>query len=382
MNRLSSQVKNEITGGKVVRRTSSTMQETTRTFTLGTAVLAGGKSSRMGQNKVLMEYQNRRFLDRICDELRGFDEETCISAAAPGEYEYLGLPVVCDENREIGPIEGIRQVLLHTSCDYVFVCAGDMPFITGDLVRYMAEFISSDYDCYCMVDEEHVHPLCAIYSKDVLPVIEELIRQGQYRLLQILRRVRTKYIRLESSSFDKKQLRNINTREEYERLSLPLVFCVSGIKDSGKTGLIIKLINEFIRDGYSVGVIKHDGHEYIMDHEGTDTQRFTAAGAQISAIYSGTQSSVNRRGEVSVEQMIGQCSGVDVLILEGQKSSVYPKVEVVRSGISDRPECDPKYLIAIATDVVKQDVMSCPVYDMNDAAGIYTCILKYFGRLL
>ena len=102
-------------------------------FTLGTAVLAGGKSSRMGQNKVLMEYQNRRFLDRICEELRGFDEKPCISAAIPGEYEDLGLPVVCDEHREIGPMEGIRQVLIHTSCDYVFVCAGDMPFITGDL---------------------------------------------------------------------------------------------------------------------------------------------------------------------------------------------------------------------------------------------------------
>ena len=355
------------------------MQETGRNFTLGTAVLAGGKSSRMGQNKVLMEYQNRRFLDRICDELQGFDEETCISAAAFGTYEYLGLPVVCDENREIGPIEGIRQVLLHTSCDYVFVCAGDMPFITGDLVRYMAEFISSDYDCYCMVDEDHVHPLCAVYSKKVLPVIEDLIRQGQYRLLQILRRVRTKYIRLESSCFDKKQLRNMNTREEYERLSLPLVFCVSGIKDSGKTGLIIKLINEFIRDGYSVGVIKHDGHEYSMDHDGTDTQRFTAAGARISAIYSATQSSVNRSGEVSVKQLIEQCSDVDVLILEGQKASAYPKVEVVRREISDSPVCDPKHLIAIATDVVKQDAVSCPVYDINDAAGIYTCILKYFG---
>lgn len=85
-------------------------------------------------------------------------------------------------------MEGIRQVLIHTSCDYVFVCAGDMPFITGDLVRYMAEFISSDYDCYCMVDEDHIHPLCAIYSKKILPVIEELIEQGQYRLMQILRR--------------------------------------------------------------------------------------------------------------------------------------------------------------------------------------------------
>ena len=337
------------------------MQEMQK-FTLGTAVLAGGKSSRMGQNKVLMEYQNRRFLDRICEELRGFDEKPCISAAIPGEYEDLGLPVVCDEHREIGPMEGIRQVLIHTSCDYVFVCAGDMPFITGDLVRYMAEFISSDYDCYCMVDEDHIHPLCAIYSKKILPVIEELIEQGQYRLMQILRRVRTKYIRLESSCFDKKQLRNINTGEEFESLSLPLIFCVSGVKDSGKTGLIIKLINEFIRDGYRVGVIKHDGHEYAMDQEGTDTQ-----------------SSVNRKGKVTAEDMIAACKDVDVLILEGLKDSAYPKVEVVRRAVSEHTVCATEHLIAVATDVVTQDAVNCPVYDMNDIAGIYACILGYFG---
>lgn len=354
------------------------MQELQK-FTLGTAVLAGGKSSRMGQNKVLMEYQNRRFLDRICEELQGFDEKPCISAAMPGEYEDLGLPVVCDEYREIGPMEGIRQVLIHTSCDYVFVCAGDMPFITGDLVRYMAEFISSDYDCYCMVDEDHIHPLCAVYSKKILPVIEELIEQGQYRLMQILRRVRTKYIRLESSCFDKKQLRNINTREEFESLSLPLIFCVSGIKDSGKTGLIIKLINEFIRDGYRVGVIKHDGHEYAMDQEGTDTYRFTEAGARISAIYSDTQSSVNRKGKVTAEDMIAACKDVDVLILEGMKNSDYPKIEVVRRAVSDRPVCAMEHLMAVATDVVPQDSVKCPVYDINDVAGIYSCILSYFG---
>ena len=335
------------------------MQEMQK-FTLGTAVLAGGKSSRMGQNKVLMEYQNRRFLDRICEELRGFDEKPCISAAIPEEYEDLGLPVVCDEHREIGPMEGIRQVLIHTSCDYVFVCAGDMPFITGDLVRYMAEFISSDYDCYCMVDEDHIHPLCAIYSKKILPV-------------------RTKYIRLESSCFDKKQLRNINTREEFESLSLPLIFCVSGVKDSGKTGLIIKLINEFIRDGYRVGVIKHDGHEYAMDREGTDTYRFAAAGARISAIYSDTQSSVNRKGKVNAEDMIAACGNVDVLILEGLKGSAYPKVEVVRRAVSEHTVCAAEHLIAVATDVVTQDAVNCPVYHMNDIAGIYACILGYFG---
>lgn len=119
----------------------------------------------------------------------------------------------------------------------------------------------------------------------MLPVIKELIDKGQYRLMNILHAGRTKYIRLETSCFDKRVVKNINTKEEYVRLVLPVVFCVSGVKDSGKTGLIVKLINEFITQDYTVAVIKHDGHEYEMDHEGTDTWCFTRAGAKCSAIF-------------------------------------------------------------------------------------------------
>ena len=88
----------------------------------------------------------------------------------------------------------------------------------------------------------------------------------------------------------------------------PVVFCVSGVKDSGKTGLIVKLINEFITQDYTVAVIKHDGHEYEMDHEGTDTWCFTRAGAKCSAIFSDTQYSLNGQGRTdadTIRQMIG-----------------------------------------------------------------------------
>lgn len=345
---------------------------------LGAAVLAGGKSSRMGQNKVLLEYENVRFLDRICKELGGF-EELLVSAAEKGDYAYSGYRVVCDENREIGPIEGIRRVLQSTSCDYVFICAGDMPFVKKELVQYMQEFISSDYDCYCLVDEEHIHPLCAIYSKAVLPVVEELVAAGQYRLLKLLNRVRTKYIRLEWSCFDKKVVRNINTRQEYQQLSLPVVFCVSGIKDSGKTGLIIRLINEFIKDGFSVGVIKHDGHEYKMDYEGTDTFRFQEAGAKKSVIYSDTRYSINGMEKVEVSWLIQRMENTDIVILEGQKASAYPKIEVVRREVSDKSICPPQTLIALATDVVSPDEVPCPVYGLEDTEGIYGCLKRYFG---
>ena len=79
------------------------------------------------------------------------------------------------------------------------------------------------------------------------------------------------------------------------------------------------------------------------------------------------------------EDMIAACGNVDVLILEGLKDSAYPKVEVVRRAVSEHKVCATEHLIAVATDVVTQDAVNCPVYDMNDIAGIYACILVYFG---
>lgn len=345
---------------------------------LSTGILAGGKSSRMGQNKALLQFNNRRFIDRIAEELSGFSE-TLISAAAKGDYEDLGLPVVYDEHPDIGPIEGIYQILRHASEEYVFICAADMPFIKKELVYYMAEFLSSDYDCFCLMDEEHVHPLCAIYSRKTLDVIEELIAKGEYRLIGILNSVRTKYIRLEYTCFDKRVVKNINTKAEYRKLVLPVVFCVSGVKDSGKTWLIVRLINEFIREDYSVGVIKHDGHDYVMDHEGTDTFRFREAGARCSAIFSAAQYSVNYAKQASIEEMTALCKDVDILIIEGLKASAYPKIEVVRKQVSDKNVCAPDSLICVVTDIVSPDEVECPVFGLDDTEGIFSCVKEYFG---
>lgn len=99
------------------------------------------------------------------------------------------------------------------------------------------------------------------YTKSAIPVIEELISNGQYRLREIFARIPTKYIALDFTVFDRKIIRNINTREELADATKPYVFCVSGLSDTGKTGLIERLVNEFKDNKMTVGVIKHDPHD-------------------------------------------------------------------------------------------------------------------------
>ena len=339
----------------------------------------------MGQNKALMEFNNDTMIGRILKQFKG-SCEVFVSAAQKGLYEEDGLTVVYDDHRDIGPIEGIRKVLLASNEEYVFVCAADMPFINRDIADYIAEFISSDYDCYVVTDGERIHPLCAIYSKKVLPVIEELISRGRYRLTDILNAVRTRQISLKYTSFDTKILRNINTKDEFLKILLPVVFAVSGFKNSGKTWLIEKLINEFIGDGYSVGVLKHDGTDHISEIEGTDTDRYRKAGAGCTCVYSDTRyvlSADAAEGEASAERMLRLISSgknpPDIVILEGFKKSAYPKVEVVRKEAYQKSVADPDTLICIATDTISPEEVHCPVYRLDDVKGIFSCLKKHFG---
>ena len=66
----------------------------------------------------------------------------------------------------------------------------------------------------------------------------------------------------------------------------PVVFAVSGVKNSGKTTLIEKIIPKLKEHGLKVATIKHDGHDFEGDVEGTDTYKHKRAGAYGTAIFS------------------------------------------------------------------------------------------------
>lgn len=350
---------------------------------ISVGILAGGKSSRMGTDKALIRIGNERIINRISKELGGFSE-IIVSAGRNRAYEELGFCTVYDDNADIGPMEGIRQVLLRAKEEYVFICAADMPFISSKLVDHMAGYISSDHDCYVIADEDHIHPLCAIYKKSALPVIEELIAEKKYRLREIFSRVATKYISLDNTVFDSKTVRNINTREDLLEAQKPLVFCVSGFSDSGKTGLIERLINEFIENGMSVGVIKHDGHDAFSDLPGSDTDRFKSAGAKSTIVFSDKRysySCASKKGPDDLIRMMASSEDPpDVIIIEGLKDSSYPKVEVIREEVFDKSVCSEETLICIATDCISPQSINIPVFAPEDAKGIFLCVKDYFEK--
>ncbi len=195
---------------------------------LSVMILTGGRSSRMKQDKALLEYGQDSFLGHLAGELFKDPDpapadgmhvtitEIFLSAAGSGDYAELGLPVIADENQNIGPIEGIRRGLGYAREEYLFVCAVDMPFIKRDMALRLAQFISPDYDAYVLREGERVHPACGIYHRSVGTCAERMIMQGRYRLRDLLNEVRTRYVDIDKCHFRSETLQNINTPEDYE----------------------------------------------------------------------------------------------------------------------------------------------------------------------
>lgn len=159
----------------------------------------------------------------------------------------------------------------------------------------------------------------------------------------------------------------------------PFLFAVSGVKNSGKTTLITKLIPIFKKYGLRTATIKHDGHDFEADVQGTDTYAHLQAGAYGTAIFSKTKYMIVKQEAISEKQLITCFPKADIILLEGFKNSDYPKIELIRKGNSDMPVCANGSVVAVASDFCPENgsERDVPLLDLNNPEEIAEFILDY-----
>jgi len=314
---------------------------------LSVAILAGGEGKRLGGcNKAFLTIGKQTFIEQLLQQVSDFDD-VILSTRHVALYRDYSPSILMDETPRIGPMGGLYTSLKHCKHDYLFVCAVDMPYLKKELIDFLSTFIDSESDAFIIESETKLHPLCGIYKKTAVLPIEEMIKQQNYQLTDLLKRLKTKVIPLIDSHLSDQIMTNVNTKDDLTQLQTPAVFCVSGVKNSGKTTLIRKLIKAFKEEGYRVGVIKHDGHEFDIDHEGTDTYQHRQAGSEQTLIYSNHQLAFMKKQDgLKIEEALRYFQGVDLILIEGLKDSSLPKIEVV----SESSVCRPEHLLAVATD--------------------------------
>ncbi|WP_430243317.1 molybdopterin-guanine dinucleotide biosynthesis protein B [Neorhizobium sp. DAR64861/K0K2] len=155
----------------------------------------------------------------------------------------------------------------------------------------------------------------------------------------------------------------------------PRVFGIAGWKNSGKTGLAVRLVTEFTRRGYKISTIKHAHHDFDIDKVGADSFRHRQAGAHEVTIVSGTRFAIMHelRGdpEPSLQDVLDRIAPCDLVLIEGYKREPVPKIEARRLESKSREPLAPTdpHIVAIAADHAVEGT-SLLVFDLDDTVAI------------
>jgi molybdenum cofactor guanylyltransferase len=174
---------------------------------LSLLILAGGKSTRMGQDKAWLMLDGRPLVMRVIDRVLPLVDEVIISTNQPDAFDAwlpsLTVPAhtAADRYRGAGPLAGLHAGLLAARCDLVVALATDMPFVNPALISYLAQLATgADIDAVVPqipspeTGQVGLEPLHAIYRKSCLPAIEGCLAADQRRVVSFLEQVRLRVV--------------------------------------------------------------------------------------------------------------------------------------------------------------------------------------------
>lgn len=196
-------------------------------------LLAGGRSTRMGQNKGMIPVGDRllyqyplRILESLCDEIL---VSTCIPLNMAEDHEQ-----VCDEVPGIGPAGGIMTCLERSSHDLNIIVSYDMPLLHEDLFRLLLEHArksghedrvrTRSSQLYDIILPEppggQPEPLCGLYRKSAVPTFRKLINQRNFAVHRICQQAHTLIVPVGPPMpfYHHRLFENVNSRTDLDSL--------------------------------------------------------------------------------------------------------------------------------------------------------------------
>lgn len=174
-------------------------------------VLAGGKSSRMGEDKSLLPVNGKPLIAHIVDQLRDRFDEIIIGANDPEKYAFLNLPVVTDIEKDKGPLMGIYSCLKASSNEVNFITACDIPVMNTKLIGDMIQMADGVDMVLPVGNENKYEPLFAIYNKSVIPSAETVLNNNCRRIIGLLNFAKVHFVDFDNSNW----YENLNQKSDY-----------------------------------------------------------------------------------------------------------------------------------------------------------------------
>jgi molybdenum cofactor guanylyltransferase len=184
-------------------------------------VLAGGLSSRMGEDKSLLLFRGKPLIMYAIEALSPLCERVIISSNLL-VYDFTGCEVWPDELPLKAPINGLYTCLKRSETEWNFMLTCDMPFADTSLFSCLLEQACHDDDAVIPVHGQGLaEPLCGLYNRSILKVIDSQVRAEQYSILELLKYIRCKFVNIgpDQGFYHKEMFSNLNSPADLDKLS-------------------------------------------------------------------------------------------------------------------------------------------------------------------
>jgi molybdopterin-guanine dinucleotide biosynthesis protein A len=179
-------------------------------------ILAGGKSSRMGTDKGLLEINNKTFVECVIDAVKPL-VDTIIIVSDSLNYDQFGYQRVVDEIKDSGPLAGLCAGLKHSKTDQNLVLSCDVPLISTEILEQLLNPEFKNYEIVQIQSKAKTMPLIACYKKTCLTTCHNLLMQGERRLRIAVSQMNSKSVLIDDKHSN--VVTNVNTKEDLKTIN-------------------------------------------------------------------------------------------------------------------------------------------------------------------
>ena len=173
-------------------------------------ILAGGKSSRMGEDKGLMTLYDKPMVEFVIDVARNITDHILI-ISNNSNYKKFGFPVFKDIEKNKGPMGGIHTGLSRSDKYKNLVLSCDVPYVSEELLRFL--YLQSEHkDITLPVHADRSHQLMGYYTKDCIPVFEKMMKEDNLKIRNTFDKLRVHLV--DCDQFPENIFRNINSKQD------------------------------------------------------------------------------------------------------------------------------------------------------------------------
>lgn len=155
-------------------------------------VLAGGKSSRMGSDKALLDFKGKPLLMHMVETIHPICDNLFVSGNNP-VYSSFGVKLVPDLFNGKGPLAGIVSALNYSQTEWNLIISVDVPMVNVELLEFLVRNRKS-YSAVVPVHSSGAEPLIALYNRSIIPELQKMIDCDDLKLMNLLKRINTNYL--------------------------------------------------------------------------------------------------------------------------------------------------------------------------------------------